>query len=88
MRRRRWIGSTFAAVGWLLAASISKASQEIVRPDVETRPFTLTVELTPRDAGTCLTLTHTGFPDDETRKGHEAAWPNALDHLEAALTKP
>ena len=48
----------------------------------------ITVELTPRDAGTRLTLTHTGFPDDETRKGHEAAWPIALDHLEAALTKP
>ena len=92
-------------MGWVLAVSSSNAGQEIVRPDVESRPFTLTidphyrrflrlekdrviemtwltaagtqgvealirVELTPRDAGTRLTLTHTGFPDDESRKGH------------------
>lgn len=45
----------------------------------------VTVELTPRGSGTHLTLSHAGFPDDDARKGHEAAWPEGLDNLDAAF---
>ena len=175
MHRRWWTAYAFAALGWMLVASGSKAGpvQEIIRPDVEKRPFTLTVErdmkasasaiydawttekfsiwfaapgtvlmkpevnvpyffesrfngqrhphygrflalekdrliemtwltalgtrgvetlvtidLTPMDGGTRVKLTHTGFPDDDARKGHEDAWPGALEGLEKALTQP
>ena len=46
----------------------------------------LTLELTPIESGTHIKLQHTGFPDDESRKGHEEAWPDALDELEKALS--
>ena len=45
----------------------------------------VTVELTPSESGTQLRLTHEGFPDEESRTGHDAAWPAALDLLERAL---
>ncbi len=45
----------------------------------------LTVELTARDGGAHLKLSHAGFPDDDSRKGHEAAWPQGLENLDAAL---
>ena len=42
------------------------------------------VELTlrPIPEGTELTLTHTGFQDDDAAKGHEWGWNGALDKLE------
>ncbi len=42
----------------------------------------VTVELTPSGTGTHLQLSHAGFPDDESRKRHEAAWPSALEQLD------
>jgi uncharacterized protein YndB with AHSA1/START domain len=43
----------------------------------------ITVELIPRqDGGTELTLTHAGFADDDSRKGHEEAWPAGLEELD------
>lgn len=42
----------------------------------------VTVELTPRGSGTHLELTHAGFPDEQSAKGHEANWPAALDKLD------
>jgi uncharacterized protein YndB with AHSA1/START domain len=48
----------------------------------------ITVELKPgRDGGTELALTHAGFADDASRKGHEEAWPAALDQLDKSLSK-
>jgi uncharacterized protein YndB with AHSA1/START domain len=48
----------------------------------------ITIELSPRDdGGTELTLTHAGFSDDESRKGHEAAWPAGLEELDKAFGK-
>ena len=44
-----------------------------------------TVELIPHDQGTRLRLSHAGFLDDESRKGHDDAWPAALEHLDTVF---
>ncbi len=45
----------------------------------------VTVELLPLKGGTQLKLTHAGFPDEETRDGHEDAWPAGLEHLDKCM---
>ena len=47
----------------------------------------VTIELSPDKDGTRVTLTHAGFPDEETRDGTEAAWPQALTHLESCMSE-
>jgi uncharacterized protein YndB with AHSA1/START domain len=45
----------------------------------------VTIELTPSESGTLLRLPHEGFPDEESRDGHEDAWPVALEYLDRAF---
>jgi uncharacterized protein YndB with AHSA1/START domain len=45
----------------------------------------LTVELAPKSGGTRLRLTHAGFPDEESRKRHDDAWPHVLAHLDQRI---
>jgi len=45
----------------------------------------VTVELTPKDSRTLLHLRHAGFPDEESKKRHEDAWPHVLAHLDECM---
>jgi len=45
------------------------------------------IELRPRDNGTQLRLTHSGFSTAEACKGHEDNWPAALEALDEALRR-
>lgn len=46
----------------------------------------VTVELEATADGTMLILSHAGFADAETCKGHAEAWPEGLAHLDRCLT--
>jgi uncharacterized protein YndB with AHSA1/START domain/quinol monooxygenase YgiN len=47
----------------------------------------VTVELTPATTRTLLRLTHSGFPDEESKRRHEGAWPLVLAQLDECLAE-
>jgi uncharacterized protein YndB with AHSA1/START domain len=62
------------ALAWVTGEAGTKGAETVV-----------TVELAPQDGRTHLRLTHAGFPDAESRDGHEAAWPEGLAQLDRSL---
>lgn len=45
----------------------------------------VTVELTSKDSGALIKLTHAGFPDELSRDQHEQAWPFVLEQLDKRM---
>ncbi|HJV45863.1 MAG TPA: SRPBCC domain-containing protein [Bacillota bacterium] len=60
---------------WVTGAKGTKGAETVV-----------TVELEPHGTGTLLILTHSGFPDEESRDAHEHAWAFVLEHLDRTLS--
>jgi len=55
--------------------------------DWENHTSVVTVELSDRDGGTELRLTHEKLPNEESRNGHTGGWNSALDKLEKFFSK-
>ena len=53
----------------------------------ENHTSVVTVELSDRDGGTELRLTHEQLPNEESRDGHTGGWNSALDKLEKFFSK-
>ena len=45
----------------------------------------VTVELRPHEGGTHLRPMHAGFPDEDSKKRHERAWPMVLAQLDERM---
>lgn len=54
-------------------------------PDGRSFETTTTVEFADVDGKTELTLLDAGYPDEETRRGHEQGWPGFLDRVAEVL---
>ena len=55
--------------------------------DCENHVSIVTVELTDRDNGTELRLTHERLPNEASRDGHTRGWNSAFDKLEKFVGK-
>ena len=55
--------------------------------DWENHTSIVTVELSDRDGGTELRLTHEQLPNEQSRDGHTGGWNSALDKLEKLFSK-
>ncbi len=53
----------------------------------ENQTSVVTVELSDRDAGTELRLTHEQLPSEESRDRHSDGWNSVLDRLEKFVSK-
>ena len=61
-------------MAWVTGTGGTEGAETVIR-----------VELSARDNGTLLRLTHSGFCHEESRKGHADNWPEALDILDQAM---
>lgn len=54
-------------------------------PGTQGAETVVTLEIRETDQGARVTLVHAGFADEESKNGHEKAWPRVLAHLEKCL---
>jgi uncharacterized protein YndB with AHSA1/START domain len=59
---------------WLTGASGTKGAETVV-----------TIKLEPQQKGTLLSLTHKGFPDEESKSRHDSAWEMILEYLDQKM---
>ncbi|OIK10296.1 SRPBCC domain-containing protein [Bacillus sp. MUM 13] len=64
-------------ITWVTGAGGTKGAETVV-----------TVKLEPYGNGTKLFLTHSGFPDEESRNQHKQAWPLVLEQLDRRMLEP
>ncbi|WP_160687693.1 SRPBCC domain-containing protein [Clostridium sp. C2-6-12] len=72
----RLVPDQLVELTWITGTGGTKGAETIV-----------TVELNGGEDGTVLRLTHAGFLDEDSKNGHEQAWPMILEHLENSLMK-
>ena len=61
-------------MAWVTGEGGTEGAETVVR-----------VELSAREDGTLLRLTHSGFYNEESRDGHAENWPEGLEVLDKAL---
>lgn len=62
-------------MAWVTGGGGTEGAETVIR-----------VELTGREVGTLLRLTHSGFPNEASRDGHAENWPEGLEELDRALS--
>jgi len=70
----RLIPNQLVELTWLTGVAGTKGAETVV-----------TVDLKQCEDGTILLLTHAGFLDEESKNGHEQAWPLVLAQMEDRL---
>jgi uncharacterized protein YndB with AHSA1/START domain len=72
----RLIPDKLVEITWVTGAAGTKGAETV-----------LTVEFRPIENGSHVTLTHAGFPDEESRDGHQMAWPHVFEQQKKVLAQ-
>jgi uncharacterized protein YndB with AHSA1/START domain len=83
-----WQGRTWAHYGRFTTLDRGKKIEHTWMSEATKGIETVvTLTLTPTAAGTEVKLTHTGVPDDELGRGHEAGWTGILEAVAKRIEK-